>query len=81
MCKTAAHLLTDRNRLKVESKQVWHLRGIVARAVLSIDLVDDGLHMQLIVSPGCSDVLGKVNTQTIGDGCGWNACLNVTTLA
>ena len=58
MCEAAAHLLTDRNRLKVESKQVWHLHDVVARAVLSIDLVDDGLHMQLIVGPGCSDVLG-----------------------
>ena len=81
MCKTAAHLLTDRNRLKVESKQVWHLHGVVARTVLSIDLVDDGLHMQLIIGPCCSDVLGQVNPHAICDGCGWDACLVVTTLA
>lgn len=63
-----AHLLTNRHSLEVESKEVGYFHGIVARAVLAIDLVEHSLHMQLIVRSCSSDVLGKVNTHAICDG-------------
>src|SRR5262249_43167283 len=58
-------LLTDAHSLKVHPEDVGYLRGFRAQMVLAIDLVEDCVHLELIVTTDVLEAGGPVTSVVV----------------